>query len=51
VRTTLAKLLADDDRRRAIGERGRRVFEQQAGATALALAALLAIVQPAEVAR
>jgi 3-deoxy-D-manno-octulosonic-acid transferase len=41
LRTTLAKLLADPERSRTMGERGRLIFEQQAGATKRTLAALL----------
>jgi 3-deoxy-D-manno-octulosonic-acid transferase len=41
---TVARLLSDREELGAIGERGRRVFEQQAGATERALSALLALV-------
>ncbi len=47
LRTTLAKLFDDSARRKAIGERGRSVFVQQAGATGRALSALLPLVGPA----
>ncbi len=46
LRTTLQKLLADPDRRRTIGARGRAVFGQRSGATEYALAALLALLGP-----
>jgi 3-deoxy-D-manno-octulosonic-acid transferase len=44
LRAALGALLADPDRLRAIGARGRRVFEQQAGATTRTLAALLPLI-------
>jgi 3-deoxy-D-manno-octulosonic-acid transferase len=43
LKTTIAGLLADTERRRAVGERGWRVFEQHAGATGIALSALRAL--------
>ncbi len=42
----LVELLTDREVARAMGERGRRVFEQQQGATARAVAALIRMVQP-----
>jgi 3-deoxy-D-manno-octulosonic-acid transferase len=48
LKTTLAKLLADAERSRAIGERGRLVCEQHAGATGRALAALLPLLEGGE---
>ena len=42
---TLARLLSDPEERRLLGERGRRVFEQEAGATRRTLSALLPLVQ------
>ncbi len=44
LRAALGALLSDRDRLRAIGARGRRVFEQQAGATRRTLAALLPLI-------
>jgi 3-deoxy-D-manno-octulosonic-acid transferase len=46
LRTTLRTLLADTERRRAMGERGQVVFGQRSGATDSALAALLALLGP-----
>jgi 3-deoxy-D-manno-octulosonic-acid transferase len=42
----LIELLMDREAARAMGERGRRVFEEQQGATARAVAALIGMVQP-----
>ena len=42
----LVRLLTDRDAARAMGERGRRVFEEQQGATARVVAAIVAMVQP-----
>lgn len=44
--TTLTELLTDREAARAMGERGRRVFEQQQGATARAVEAIVAMVRP-----
>jgi 3-deoxy-D-manno-octulosonic-acid transferase len=41
----LVDLLTDRDKAKAMGERGRRVFEQQQGATARAVEALVAMVK------
>ena len=43
--TALVELLTDREAARAMGERGRRVFEQQQGATGRAVAALVGMVQ------
>ena len=43
--TALIELLTDREAARAMGERGRRVFEQQQGATGRAVAALVGMVQ------
>ena len=45
LRETLVPLLTDREAARAMGERGRRVFEEQQGATARAVAAIVAMVQ------
>jgi 3-deoxy-D-manno-octulosonic-acid transferase len=42
---TLVRLLSDREAARAMGERGRQVFEQQQGATARAVAAIVAMMQ------
>jgi 3-deoxy-D-manno-octulosonic-acid transferase len=41
----LVELLTDREKARAMGERGRRVFEEQQGATGRAVAALVGLVQ------
>jgi len=43
---TLVRLLIDREAARAMGERGRRVFEEQQGATARAVEAIVAMVKP-----
>ena len=43
--TALVELLTDREAARAMGERGRRVFEEQQGATARAVAALVGMVR------
>lgn len=43
--TVLVELLTDREAARAMGERGRRVFEEQQGATGRAVAALVGMVQ------
>jgi 3-deoxy-D-manno-octulosonic-acid transferase len=43
---TLVRLLTDREAARAMGERGRRVFEEQQGATARAVAAIVGLVKP-----
>jgi 3-deoxy-D-manno-octulosonic-acid transferase len=42
----LIELLTDREKARAMGERGRQVFEEQQGATARAVEALVGLVQP-----
>jgi 3-deoxy-D-manno-octulosonic-acid transferase len=44
---TLVELLNDPEEARAMGERARRVFEQQSGATARCVAAIREILEPA----
>jgi 3-deoxy-D-manno-octulosonic-acid transferase len=44
--TALVELLTDGEKARAMGERGRRVFEEQQGATGRAVAALVGMVRP-----
>jgi 3-deoxy-D-manno-octulosonic-acid transferase len=44
--TALIELLKDREKARAMGERGRAVFEEQQGATARAVDALVGLVQP-----
>jgi 3-deoxy-D-manno-octulosonic-acid transferase len=41
----LVELLTDREKARAMGERGRRVFEEQQGATARTVEALVALVR------
>jgi len=41
----MMRLLTDHEKARAMGERGRRVFEEQQGATGRAVAALVGMVQ------
>lgn len=48
---TLIELLVDTSASKAMAERARRVFEQQSGATARTLEALLALLQSTEAAR
>jgi 3-deoxy-D-manno-octulosonic-acid transferase len=43
--TALVELLTDREKARAMGERGRRVFEEQQGATGRAVVALVGMVQ------
>ena len=43
---TILGLLADSNRAREMGERGRRVFDQQAGATGRSVAAIRKILEP-----
>jgi 3-deoxy-D-manno-octulosonic-acid transferase len=43
--TALIELLTDREKARAMGERGRRVFEEQQGATARAVEALVGMVR------
>ena len=43
---TIVRLLTDHEAARAMGERGRRVFEEQQGATARAVAAIVGLVKP-----
>jgi 3-deoxy-D-manno-octulosonic-acid transferase len=47
---TLIAMLRDTDDARALGERGRAVFEAQAGATARTVQALMALLQKSSVA-
>ena len=42
--TELVRLLTDRDAAKAMGERGRQVFEEQQGATARAVEAIVAMV-------
>ena len=44
-RAALVELLTDREAARAMGERGRRVFEEQQGATGRAVAALVGMVR------
>jgi 3-deoxy-D-manno-octulosonic-acid transferase len=43
---TIVRLLTDHEAAKAMGERGRRVFEEQQGATARAVEAIVAMVKP-----
>jgi 3-deoxy-D-manno-octulosonic-acid transferase len=47
---TLIAMLRDTDDARALGERGRAVFDAQAGATARTVQALMALLQKSSVA-